>query len=174
MVKQGTAPDLRVPSWMTRRRAWIFGFGDELLLGRAALLGRSIIGADTDTHFYRVDRVFPSGVPAPKGEGDAMDRQAGDCTEFHLGFELSREDIVGDLYRSRGRGCLPKPAFWAYPSGATGDGYRVAYAMRAGTSGVDALCLKDRLPHPGRAVLFLAIQSYRMKVLRAGLEGGRF
>ncbi len=157
-------PDKNEVSWRTRARAWIFGMDVEALLG--------IHVADiTDGESYIVHRVFPAGIEVPDGEHEKAQRMAQDATEFHLGVEMTMDDLRNDVRLTNGRGVLASHAFWMESTGKVGsDGWRVCYVMRSGTSAVEILCLRDRLGKPSRAKLMVTKKSYRMKVMREEIE----
>jgi len=151
-------------TWHTRARVWIFGMGEELLLGTND-------GLINTGESYRVERLFPAGEEIPKGENDAVHNVAVNSTEFFMCMEKTDEDIANDLKHMRASAkyaLAPTQTFWLESTGF--DSYRVAYACRQRTQMIDILALRSRLINPDRGRLFVALSSHRMKKNRELIE----
>ena len=150
-------------NWQNRARAWIFGMEGEHLLGTS------------DAHIidggpYTVWALWPAGVSMPKGEAARATRIKNECHEFHMTMEQSFEDLAKGLIAKGNYAVTPKHCFWIDPTGTGEDSWRVLYAMAPGVRLVDIVALRNRMDHPGRARMMVAIESSRMKLLRDDIE----
>lgn len=166
-MQPDSKPDKDMWVWQNRPRCWIFGLGDELLL--AGMTGT--LPQIEDGERYTVWSVFPAGQEIPPGESDRVpDQLKMDAAEFHFCMELTESDLMDETKKTKGKGVAPEYGFWMVPksdsAAATGEEYRVCYAVRPKTPIVDIMALRGRLGRPDRARFFASIKSYRMNPLK--------
>lgn len=164
LIIPGTIPQAIQWNWETRSRAWIFGMGPELLLGRSG----PVI---TDGESYEVYQVFAPGVEIEEGEALRSQKQSEACAEFHHTMEMTLQDLTNTCRVDPKRGC-PRYAFWIEPRGRGTDEWRTVFVASKGVAVQDLQALRGKLAHPSRSKLMVAIKSFRMKVFRDEVNKG--